>query len=88
MEIVLLWLDDLDDLLFSTALAWARLRRTLLKVGLAAAVALALAESSSAAMHLAPALAAVASAAVGGWLLGAAARVCYRRDLRGALGAT
>ena len=36
MEVVLLWLDDLDDLLFSAALGWERLRRVVLQIGLAA----------------------------------------------------
>ena len=40
MEVVLLWLDDLDDALFSVALAWERLRRVVLQVGLASALAL------------------------------------------------
>ncbi len=55
MEVVLLWLDDLDDALFSVALAWERLRRVVLKIGLASAVALAASELSAIATHWAPA---------------------------------
>ena len=41
MEVVLLWLDDLDDVLFSVALAWERLRRVVLTDRPCAAFALA-----------------------------------------------
>ena len=51
MEVVLLWLDDLDDALFSAALAWERLRRVVLQIGLAAAFALAGSELSAIATH-------------------------------------
>lgn len=37
MEIVLLWLDELDDVVFSAVLAWERVRRRLLALGVAAA---------------------------------------------------
>lgn len=46
MEIVLQWLDDLDDFLFAGLLAWERVRRGLLQVGLASALAEAAAASS------------------------------------------
>jgi hypothetical protein len=80
MEIVLLWLDDLDDLLFSMALTWERLRRVLLQVGLVASVGLAGSELSAIATYSAPALSSVAAASVGAWLLGAASSVCYYRE--------
>ena len=51
MEVVLLWLDDLDDALFSAALVWERLRRVVLQIGLAAALALAGSELAAIATH-------------------------------------
>jgi hypothetical protein len=72
MEVVLLWLDDLDDLLFSGALEWDRLRRAALQVGLCGAVGLASCELLFAAARLTPEFAAVASASVSLWLFGAA----------------
>jgi hypothetical protein len=41
MEIVLLWLDDLDDLIFAAAMVWRSAARRTLNIGLAAAIALA-----------------------------------------------
>jgi hypothetical protein len=40
MEIVLQWLDELDDLIFAGFLLWQRLRRLSLVVALSAAVAI------------------------------------------------
>lgn len=80
MEIVLLWLDDLDDLLFSVALRWERARRVFLQVGLVAAVALAASERSSVAAEWAPVFANVAAASVAAWVLGSAFRLYYYRD--------
>ena len=40
MEVVLQWLDDLDDLVFGLALLWEPLRRRVLLIGLAAALLL------------------------------------------------
>ncbi len=40
MEFLLLWLDDLDDLLFAFLHSWERLRQYCLAVSLAAALAL------------------------------------------------
>jgi hypothetical protein len=79
MEIVWLWLDDLDDLLFTTAHVWERLRRALLQIGLAAAFGLAATDSMVVAPAWAPVLCAIAATAVSCWLLGAAARTCYVR---------
>ena len=80
MEVVLLWIDDLDDLLFSLALVWERLRRILLQIGLGASFALAGCELSAVATQWTPALSALAAASVGAWLLGAVARTAYYRE--------
>jgi hypothetical protein len=80
MEVVLLWLDDLDDVLFSAALVWERLRRIVLQIGLTASFALAGSELSSIATQWAPAFSAVAAASVGAWCLGAALRTLYYRE--------
>jgi hypothetical protein len=78
MEVVLLWLDDLDDLVFSAALAFERLRSAFLKVGLAASYGVAGAELSAVVAEWAPALAVVAAASVAAWLIGAASLAYYR----------
>lgn len=80
MEVVLLWLDDLDDILFSVALVWERLRRVVLQIGLAASFALAGAELSAFATQWAGAFSAVAAASVLAWTLGAACRAVYHRE--------
>lgn len=80
MEIVLLWLDELDDILFSVALVWERLRRVVLQVGLAASFALAGAELSAVATEWAPAFSAVAATSVVAWVLGTACRAFYYRE--------
>jgi hypothetical protein len=85
MEIVLLWLDDLDDLIFAIALSWERLRRALLQVGLAAALGLAATDVTAVATQWAPLLCIVAALAVSGWLAGAAARAYYHRQTRDTL---
>ena len=87
MEVMLLWLDDLDDVLFSTALVWERLRRIVLQVGLAASFALAGSELSAVALQWGPAFAGIAAASVGAWLLGAALRAFYYRDANDSLSA-
>ena len=74
MEVVLLWLDDLDDVLFSVALAWERLRRVVLQIGLAASFALAASELSTVATQWAPAFSGIAAASVSAWFLGAVLR--------------
>lgn len=79
MEVVLLWLDDLDDALFSAALLWEQLRRAVLSVGLVAAFALAASELSTTATQWAPAFSYVAAASVLAWLGGAALRAYYYR---------
>jgi hypothetical protein len=82
---VLLWLDDLDDVLFSAALVWERLRRALLQIGLLAALGLAATDLAAVASAAAPLLSTVAAATVGAWLLGAAAYAVYHRDARESL---
>jgi CHASE2 domain-containing sensor protein len=79
MEIVLLWLDDLDDLLFTAALVWESLRRALLKIGLGAACALGVCELSTMAVHWVPVFNAIAVASVAAWLSGGLLRAYYRR---------
>jgi hypothetical protein len=48
VEIVLQWLDDLDDAVFAAVLAWASLRRKCLGVGLVSSLALASCAGSAA----------------------------------------
>lgn len=81
MEVVLLWMDDLDDLVFTLALKWEQLRRAVLRVGFTAALAVATCESSLIATDLTPALSVVAAASVAAWFVGAALRVAYYREL-------
>ncbi len=74
MEIVLLWLDDIDDLVISLMMTWERLRHRSLQIGFAAALALPAMTLSSAWTPLIPAVVVVASACVcfwGGGLFGA-----------------
>jgi CHASE2 domain-containing sensor protein len=87
MEVFLLWLDDLDDVLFSVALVWERLRRAVLQIGLAAAFALAGSELSAIATHWWPAFTGIAAGSVGAWLLGTTLRVVYRRRREDSLAA-
>jgi hypothetical protein len=76
MEVILLWLDDLDDLLFSGALAAAKLRRLALQLGLASALGLAASELGVLAARCAPELAAIACASVSLWLFAFAVSAC------------
>jgi CHASE2 domain-containing sensor protein len=85
MEVVLLWLDDLDDALFSVALVWERLRRVVLAIGLASSFALAASELSAIATHWAPAFSYVAASSVAAWIAGAVLRAFYYREPRGSL---
>jgi len=84
MEVVLLWLDELDDWLFAGALLWERLRTGALKVGLTAAVGLAGCELFAAGIRAGwvPALAAVALASVGLWFVAAAVDLRNQRIAR------
>ena len=81
MEVVLLWLDDLDDVLFSAALKWERLRRVVLQIGLAAAFALAGSELAAIATQWATVFSSIAAASVGAWFLGAVLRIVYYREV-------
>lgn len=81
MEVVLLWLDDLDDLVFVAASRWEQLRRAVLTVGLAAAFAVAACEISLVATALTPVLSVVAASSVMAWFAGAALRIAYYREL-------
>jgi len=81
-EVVLLWLDDLDAALFSVALAWERLRRGMLKIGLAAAIIVAVSELSAVATALTPALSGVAAASVVAWFVGTVVRAVHDREAR------
>jgi hypothetical protein len=81
MEVVLLWLDDLDDAWFSVALAWERLRRAVLQVGLASAVAVAATEVLAIATQWTLAFSYVAAASVVAWVVGTLSRVFHRRAL-------
>lgn len=80
MEVVLLWIDELDDWLFAGALLWERLRRGSLQIGLVAAFTLAGCEVSAAGFRAqwVPPLAAVALASVGLWLVAAIADLTRR----------
>lgn len=80
MEVVLLWLDDLDDALFCVALAWERLRRLLLRVGLASSFALAASELFASAAEWAPAFFYLAATSVNVWFFAAALRAFYYRE--------
>jgi hypothetical protein len=82
MEVVLLWLDDLDDAVFSVALRWGCLRRTCLQMGLAAAFGLIVADALAVPAEFAVPLGAVAISSVAVWLCGAAFRVYYYREWR------
>jgi len=82
MEVVLLWLDDIDDAVFCVALAWERVRRAVLQVGLASAIFLAAAELSAIATAWTPAFTSVAAASVVAWLVGTLARVVHDREAR------
>jgi hypothetical protein len=81
MEIVLLWLDDLDDLVICGAHLWEGLRRLLLQIGLAAALLLALCELSVMTLAWSPALAGVAASSVSAWFFGAFCMVLQRLDM-------
>jgi hypothetical protein len=79
MEVVLLWLDDLDDSVFVLVALWTRLRGFCLQVGLTAAFLLAGCELSVTAVTWSPALAGIAGACVALWTAGALLFVVARR---------
>jgi hypothetical protein len=69
MEIVLLWIDDLDDLVYAAAFILIRTRRFCLQLGLAAALILQTAAVSAVIAHHAFLLAGTAAACVAAWSL-------------------
>ena len=77
-------LDDVEDLLSAIPLLWERIRRALLRVGLAAATGVPVAQLL--ASHWAVTLALVALVISSGWLLALAASEAsrIRRQLMGA----
>jgi hypothetical protein len=80
MEIVLLWLDDLDDLVFSGVLLWESLRRLALQVGLVAALALAVCELTAFGLTWSSMLALVAAASVAVWIGGTLCQLAQRPE--------
>jgi hypothetical protein len=81
MEVVLLWLDDLDDACFSVALAWERICRAVLQLGLASAVLFAAMELLAVASQWTLGLWYVAAASVVAWTVGTLSRALYRSEL-------
>ena len=79
MEIILLWLDELDDLVFVITAFWERTRALCLQVGLLASVALAGCELTIEAARWSPALASVACSSVVVWSAGAMLTALVRR---------
>jgi hypothetical protein len=79
MEIVLLWLDELDDVVFVVTTFWERTRALCLQVGLLASVALAGCELTAEPAHWSPALASVACSSVVVWATGALLIALVRR---------
>lgn len=71
MEILLLWLDELEDGVFAVALVWEPLRRSLLRVGLGAAAALHWSQAAASVPGQDAALAAVACSSVLVWAVAA-----------------
>ena len=72
MEVVLQWLDDLEDVFFALPLAWERLRTWCLNVGLASALMLSAVQVSRVLTELAPTFAAAAFLSVVIWSTGVA----------------
>jgi hypothetical protein len=79
VEVLLLWLDELDDLVFGLALLWEPLRRVVLQIGFAAALAVQFSPPPIAYDEI---LAGIAFASVLVWLVTALAHV--RRGGNGA----
>ncbi len=70
MEIFYLWLDDLEDLIFSFVLTWERLRLRYLQAGFVAALILLAFQSSDARTPWAPSFAWAALGSVAIWFAG------------------
>ena len=86
MEDFLLWLDDLDDVVFVLASVSYRLRQRCLQIGLMSALTLVAVDLVVEAPRWASALASVAGASVVLWSLVALAFVAQRLDARAVLG--
>jgi hypothetical protein len=82
VEVILLWLDELDDVVFVLASLSFRLRQRCLQIGLMSALTLVGVELVVEAPKWASALASVAGASVAVWLLVALAFVARRLDPR------
>ena len=85
MEDFLLWLDELDDVVFVLASLSFRLRQRCLQIGLTSALTLVGVELVVEAPRWASALASIAGASVALWLLVAFAFVARRFDPRAVL---
>jgi len=70
VEIILQWLDDLEDVVFSLALTWERHRFRLLQAGLAASIVVLAIEMADVRTSLAPAFVSAALGSVGIWFAG------------------
>ena len=82
----MLWLDDLDDVVFVLASVSYRLRQRCLQIGLMSALTLVAVDLVVEAPRWASALASVAGASVVLWSLVALAFVAQRLDARAVLG--
>jgi hypothetical protein len=82
MEVLLQWLDDLDDLLLAAAARRDRLRRWCLAAGLIAALGLSIAGRQQTLAGVAVVLAAVAGASVAVWLAAASCALWSRAIAR------
>jgi hypothetical protein len=80
VEIILQWLDDLDDLAFSVVSLWEPFRGDLLQVGLLAALALHASQWSTVAASHTLLLAGIALLSVAVWTI--AVVVLIRADFR------
>ena len=79
MEIVLQWLDDLEDLIFAMPLLWERLRLKLLHFGLLAALALHADRAWNMAAWWVPVWGLIASIVAIGWFAALAAAQARNR---------
>lgn len=78
MEIILQWLDDLDDLAFAVVYAVERLRRPCLEIGVAAACGLVVVSVADSLVNWGPALFWTALASVMLWVAALIARELSR----------
>ena len=83
MEIVLQWMDDLEDMVFALPLLWERLRIWFLQLGLIAAIALHADSIWQMAGWWAPLCAATACLVATGWFAALAASQARRRPALG-----